>query len=159
MGTPFILSPAMSIWRRFDHGLPSLLTPNVEGRRPVFRDPAAARHLARVIHEVQGEERFNLLAWVIMPDHLHLVAWPPPGTAPGRVMKSIKGRYAREHQAPTNQRGAFWQSRYHEKSIIPRRGNQLFCQTNSLPQAFPHTRPPLTRQTPRVRGPIIPSAG
>jgi putative transposase len=107
----------MSIWRRFDHGFPSLLTTNVEGRRPIFRDRAAARFLVEVIHEIAAEEAFQLIAYVVMPDHLHLVAWPRPPVTAGRVMKMIKGRFARRYQAERGQRGAFWQSRYHEEAL------------------------------------------
>jgi REP element-mobilizing transposase RayT len=107
----------MSIWRRFDHGYPALLTTNVEDRRPVFRDPTAARHLFEVIEQIRAEERFDLLAYVIMPDHLHLIARPHADVTTSRIMKMIKGRFARQHQAPTRRRGPFWQSRFHEKAL------------------------------------------
>ena len=108
----------MSVWRRFDgHGFPSLLTTNVEGRRPTFRNPAAAKHLVEVIRQVEIEEAFNLIAYVVMPDHMHLVVWLPPSLSSGRVMKMIKGRFAREYQAKGGKKGSFWQSRYHEKAL------------------------------------------
>ena len=107
----------MSIWRRFDHGFPSLLTTNVRARRPVFGDVTAARHVMKVIQEIAEQEPFELLAFVVMPDHLHLVAWPRPPVTTGRVMKMIKGRFAREYQAERGQRGPFWQERYHEEAL------------------------------------------
>lgn len=107
----------MSVWRRFDHGFPSLLTTNVDGRRPAFRDASAARHLVEVIKQIAAEERFQLLAYVVMPDHFHLIAWPQGNTTTCRVMKMIKGRFAREHQVSRAKSGSFWQSRYHEEAL------------------------------------------
>lgn len=107
----------MSIWRRFDHGFPSLLTTNVNGRRPALLERSAARLLVDVIHQVSAEEPFQLIAYVVMPDHLHLVAWPQLPITTGRVMKMIKGRFAREYQASRSGKGPFWQSRYHEVAL------------------------------------------
>ena len=110
----------MSVWRRFDgHGFPSLLTTNVEGRRPTFRNPAAAKHLVEVIRQVEIEEAVNLIAYVVMPDHMHLVVWLPPSLSSGRVMKMIKGRFAREYQAKGGEEGKLL------AKPIPREGASL----------------------------------
>jgi REP element-mobilizing transposase RayT len=107
----------MSVWRRFDHGFPSLPTTNVEGRLPIFRDQAAARLMVETICDISAEEPFDLVAYVVMPDHLHLVAWPRSPVTTGRVMKMIKGRFARQYQVSRSSRGPFWQSRYHEQAL------------------------------------------
>ena len=108
----------MSVWCRFDgHGFPCLLTTNVEGRRPAFRDASAAHRLVGIIRAVAAEERFQLIAYVVMPDHLHIVARTPPGLTTGRIMKVVKGGFAREYQASRGEKGSFWQSRYHEKAL------------------------------------------
>ena len=84
----------MSVWRRFDHhGFTSLITTNVESRSPVFASTQVARLMLRVIGEVRHETRVRLLAFVIMPDHVHLVLATPPPLRLGRVMQLIKGRF------------------------------------------------------------------
>ena len=115
----------MSIWRRFNHAFPSLLTTNIQERRPIFRHEAAAKLLVEVIKDVSAEEPFELLAYVVMPDHFHLVAWPQPPVTTGRLMKMIKGRFARQYQAERGHRGALWQSRYHEQAL---QTDEALCQ-------------------------------
>src|SRR5438132_1334564 len=108
----------MSIWRRFsDHGFPSLLTTNVEGRHPIFRDRLAAEMLMEVISEVQLEEQFTLHSYVVMPDHVHLVITVPIGRSLGRVVQLIKGRFAWRYNRSRGDTGKVWQDRYHEAAL------------------------------------------
>jgi REP element-mobilizing transposase RayT len=108
----------MSVWRRFpDHGYPSLLTTNVEDRRPIFRDGLAAEMLLEVIGEVQHEEAFELHSYVIMPDHVHLVVALPIGRSLGRIVKLIKGPLAWRYNRAKGATGKVWQDRYHERGL------------------------------------------
>ncbi len=75
----------MSVWRRFEgHGYPSLVTTNVAERRAILRSPDPAATLLETIAGVQQQEGIDLLAWVIMPDHLHLVLQFTPGSTGGQ---------------------------------------------------------------------------
>ena len=86
----------MSVWRRFEgHGFPSLVTTNIADRRPVFGRHAAARAALDAILGAQQQLKFDLIAWVIMPDHIHLVVQLSEGVRLARVMQLIKGRFAR----------------------------------------------------------------
>jgi REP element-mobilizing transposase RayT len=108
----------MSVWRRFDnHGYPSLITTNIESRRPVFNSSEAAKLLLRVISEVRHETRFQLLAFVIMPDHIHLVVAVPQGLTLGRVLRLIKGRFSNRYNRMRRSHGSVWQDRYHERAL------------------------------------------
>jgi putative transposase len=108
----------MSAWLRFpDHGYPSLLTTNVEDRRPIFRDGMAAEMLLEVIGEVQHEEAFELHSYVIMPDHVHLVVTVPIGRSLGRIVQLIKGRFAWRYNRAKGATGKVWQDRYHERGL------------------------------------------
>ena len=108
----------MSVWRRFEgHGYPVLVTTNIEGRRPIFSGPLVSELMEQVISEVHAEERFELLAFVIMPDHLHLVLAVPQSTTLGRVMQLIKGRFANRCHKSFGGSGPLWQSRYHDRAL------------------------------------------
>jgi putative transposase len=108
----------MSVWRRFpDHGFPSLLTTNVEGRKPIFGDRCAAEMPLEVIDEVRSEEVFELHSYVVMPDHLHLVITTPIGRSLGRVVQLIKGRFAWRYNRSRGDGGKVWQDRYHERAL------------------------------------------
>ncbi len=55
-------------------------------------------------------ERFDLLAWVIMPNHVHAVLRPKPDWNLSRILKSWKGFTAREANRILKQSGTtFWQ--------------------------------------------------
>ena len=45
------------------------------------------------------KHRFQLLGYVVMPDHVHLVLYPPDGMKLGLVVREIKSKTAREHFA------------------------------------------------------------
>jgi len=108
----------MSVWKRFpDHGLPSLLTTNVYSRRPIFQSPAAAQILLSTIAEVRQQTRFKLLAFVVMPDHLHLVVVLSSGQSLSDIMRLIKGRFSVRYHRLVGKCGQFWQERYHERTI------------------------------------------
>jgi len=108
----------MSIWKRYDtHGLPSLITTNLANRKPLLASSYAARMLMEVINEVRAETAFNLLAFVVMPDHLHMVVSLPSGLKLGRVMQLIKGRFSNRYHRATGGDGNLWQERYHERTL------------------------------------------
>ena len=108
----------MSVWRRYPgHGFPSLVTTNTAQQRPIFRDREAAGELLRVITEVRTEEHVDLHAYVIMPDHLHLVLSVQRKTSLGRVLQLIKGRFAWRYNRSRSRSGKVWQERYHEKAL------------------------------------------
>ena len=108
----------MSVYRRFDtEGYPSLVTTNVAGRRPVFRSDDAAELLIEIIYEVRRASAFPLMAFAIMPDHIHLVLGPSPADRLGKIMQLIKGRFARRCHSVSGDRGPLWQSRYHERAL------------------------------------------
>ncbi len=60
---------------------------------------------------------FQLLAFTIMPDHLHLIVVPPTPDGLGRVMQLIKGRFSRAYNTMIGRTGAVWQNRYHERTL------------------------------------------
>ena len=108
----------MSLYRRYSgHGRPYFVTTNTADRNPIFSDSAANAVLIRVIEEIRAETRFHLHAWVMMPDHIHLVASTPDGVPIGRVMGLIKGRFANRWNRENGTAGAMWQSRFHERAL------------------------------------------
>jgi len=52
-------------------------------------------HFLRTLDEVRVRRGFKLLGYVVMPEHVHLVLWPPEGAALGRIIGEIKSRSAR----------------------------------------------------------------
>ncbi len=116
----------MSVYRRFNAAeFPSLVTTNVADREALFTSEAAARMFMEVLDEVRSETGFHLLAFVVMPDHVHLVLSLPPSHHLGQIVQLIKGRFSRRYNGVTGRSGRLWQSRYHERTL--RSEGELFA--------------------------------
>jgi len=77
---------------------PYLLTTNVRGRVKFFMEESWTRELAIIVRQACTLHRFRLLAYAIMPDHLHLIVYPNQAQAsvPARIVeKGSAGRDAR----------------------------------------------------------------
>jgi putative transposase len=79
---------------------------------------ASRELLLKQIEQARLKYRFKLLAYVLMPEHVHLVMWPPDGMKMGRVIGEIKSKMAREYFAltmPSNRaKKVFWQKRCYD---------------------------------------------
>jgi len=107
----------MSIYTRHDpEGSPSFITTNTHERRPLFDEPRAAALLVETLYEIRTEVGVLVLAFAVMPDHLHLIAVPPPRQL-GRTLQLIKGRFARSFNRNAGRAGPVWQARYHERTL------------------------------------------
>ena len=73
-----------------------------------LRDPRIAEVVAAALRFHAGQ-RYDLLSWVIMPNHLHLVVRPHPGITLSQILKSWKGFSAREANRILQRQGTFWQ--------------------------------------------------
>jgi putative transposase len=64
------------------------------------------------------KHKFKILAYVIMPEHVHLVIWAPAGIKMGKVIGEIKSLTARQYFASeTGDRiepRIFWQKRCYD---------------------------------------------
>jgi REP element-mobilizing transposase RayT len=112
----------MSVYRRFyGHRYPSLITTNVADRSPLLARQEAASALLRSLAEAEQELRFHLYAWVIMPDHVHLVIEVPDSLMSGTVLRFVKARFARRWNHRTGAGGSIWQTRFHERVLTSER--------------------------------------
>ncbi len=90
-----------------------LVTTNTLKRRKVFQDDCCAFEAVMAIYDTQHFYPFFLHAFVIMPDHVHLLMNVPEH---GSVSKTI-GIYKRKVAFRLGQ-GSLWQPRFH--IVIPR---------------------------------------
>jgi putative transposase len=82
---------------------------------------ANADLLWKSIHKINAIDEFKLLAWVLLPDHLHFVI--DPGTQDiSRLMQRIKLSFARLYQERQDQSGhKVWQRRFWDHIIRDQR--------------------------------------
>lgn len=93
-----------------------VLTTVVKARKPVFFQPGPARIVLQSLEWLEKEKMIDLEAAVVMPDHLHFVAWLQSDTL-SRIMQSLKGYTARMINSLIGQKGSFWQTQYHDHAI------------------------------------------
>ena len=72
------------------------------------------------------EKRYELKAWVIMPNHTHFLLKPHEGFSLSSIVHSIKSFTALEANKIIGKRGQFWQEDYFDRYI---RDNEHFGKT------------------------------
>jgi REP element-mobilizing transposase RayT len=81
-----------------------------------LRQPAVAKLVARALRFFDGQ-RYELRAWVVMPNHAHAVVWPrPPETLSG-VLHSWKSFTSKEANKMLGRTGEFWQRESYDHLI------------------------------------------
>jgi putative transposase len=63
-------------------------------RRRFFMVESYARLFLKTLYHYRRQQRFNLHAFVLMPDHVHLLFTPAPDVTLERAMQLIKGGYS-----------------------------------------------------------------
>ena len=95
---------------------PHFVTTTTRDRRPVFVDDRASSLLIEIIEASRTETGTQLLSYVVMPDHVHLLV-VPGRLGLGHFMRLVKGRFARYWNQREGRSGALWQERYYETVI------------------------------------------
>lgn len=85
-------------------------------RDPLFRDRRNAETVVSALQFVRSERAF-LLAYAVMPDHVHLVLVPKAGHDISRVMQTVKGYAARVINQRRGVRGRLWQRSFFDRMI------------------------------------------
>ena len=96
---------------------PYFVTAATRNRQPIFRDLQVAEMMLSELGRLRDEMGFALLAYALMPDHLHLLIVPSESAVLSRIMQSVKGRFARLWNQRLSQVGGLWQPRYYESAV------------------------------------------
>jgi putative transposase len=110
----------MTKLRHYDNlGTGRFVTFSCYRRLSSLNNPNAIEILIRHIDLARQKHQFKLFGYVIMPEHVHLVLFPPDEMKLGLVVREIKSRSAKEYfkgmsiGRPDAQR-VFWQSRCYD---------------------------------------------
>jgi REP element-mobilizing transposase RayT len=77
-------------------------------------------HIAQLVEEALlhfDGQRYRLLAWVIMPNHVHVLTEVLPGHPLAEIVHSWKSFTAKEANTILGRSGAFWQPEYFDRFI------------------------------------------
>ena len=89
-----------------------LVTTVTANRLPLFRESANALEAVECLYRVQGLRPFFLYAFVVMPDHIHLLVEVPPPATISRIMNSYKSSIASGLGFRK-----IWQPRFHIREV------------------------------------------
>jgi Rad3-related DNA helicase/REP element-mobilizing transposase RayT len=81
-----------------------------------LRNPEAASAVAGALKHFHGE-RYRLLAWCVMPNHVHAVVQPTAGFELPQILHSWKRHAAREANKVLGRTGEFWQPEYYDHLV------------------------------------------
>ena len=116
-----------------------LVTTNLQGRKPLFANPAYAREAIEVLYRVQQLYPFSLFAFVVMPDHIHLLLTVPEPQKISMIMNRFKMGVS--HCLGL---GPIWQSRFHLREVHNARNALRYIHLNpfragicEIPEEYP----------------------
>jgi len=72
--------------------------------------------LIRAVQRAKTKSRFSVIAWVILPDHFHVVIDNPHGDTP-KIVQRVKLSFSLQYQRLSERNGPIWQHRYWDHII------------------------------------------
>jgi putative transposase len=89
------------------------ITAVTANRRRLFQSESNAKLLLDLFNEDRTKNRYDLHAFVIMPDHVHLLITPAPDISIEKAMQFIKGGFSFRLQSKLD----VWQSGFTKRRI------------------------------------------
>ncbi|WP_295514666.1 transposase [uncultured Pseudomonas sp.] len=94
-----------------------LLTSTTMDRRPLFADFHLACAAARAFNDLRLLGDAQLLAWVLMPDHVHWLVSLGERFSLEELVLRLKSASARRVNAARQTHGALWAPAYHDHAL------------------------------------------
>jgi putative transposase len=123
---------------RLSNSLPSCVIERLKDERNFRDDSHRRKYLEMKLDECYGEcflkdskvakivensllffheKRYSVTAWVIMPNHVHVLLEIYDGFPLSKIIQSWKGFTARKSNIILNRSGSFWQREYYDRFI------------------------------------------
>lgn len=95
------------------------ITQVLADRAPILLNPPVIELMRQTLHNVKALYPFTMLAYVYLPDHLHLMFRPADGVTFSSIMHSFKSYVAHEYARgmPGEANARFWQKRFYDHVI------------------------------------------
>jgi REP element-mobilizing transposase RayT len=120
---------------RYDElGLYYFLTTVTKEREPLFSEPTMAMTVLNSLKWLDHNDKIELIAAVVMPDHIHFVA-KLEGASIAALMHSLKSYTANEINKMLGRKGHVWERQYYERGIRDEKSlNELivYCLENPV---------------------------
>lgn len=93
-------------------GLPHLVIQRGNDGQPIFRDEVDRRRFIQILIDVARTNGLAVHAYVLMEDHVHLLATPAATDSLSRSMQSLGRRYVGAFNTRHGRRGTLWEGRF-----------------------------------------------
>lgn len=100
-------------------GYPLLVLQRGNNGSPIFGNEADYLHFLQILREVVREASLLVHAYVLMPDHAHLLLSAQSGEAVGAAIQRIGRRYVRWFNDKYQRSGTLWEGRYRSTALEP----------------------------------------
>jgi len=104
-------------------------------RQPLLGTRRSRDRFVRILDEVRTRHAFQLLGYVVMPEHVHLLISKPKKITPSKVLqvlkqkvsralrgkKSVPGQLSLAFPGRAMEAGAFWQRRFYDFNVYSRK--------------------------------------
>jgi putative transposase len=109
----------MKIHRYYIPGAAVFITQVVQGRKPVLHDPRVYNLWHTIVKKAQELYPFDMLAYVILPDHFHMIIQPTGEHNFSKIMHSFKPNFTKAYKkvAGIQEPLQFWQMRFWDHVI------------------------------------------
>jgi len=97
-------------------GLPHHLIQRGNNRQSIFIDEVDCTRFLDELAELAAPHGLAVHAYVLMPNHVHLLATPVAGDTLARLMQALGRRYVRWFNARHRRTGTLWEGRYRSTS-------------------------------------------
>lgn len=107
-------------------GLPQHIVQRGNNRQPCFRDDEDRRRYLADLEEALHAHDVDLHAWVLMSNHVHLLATPRTSRGVSRMMQKLGSRYVRWFNDRHERSGTLWDGRF-RASLVETDSYLLAC--------------------------------
>ncbi len=83
-------------------------------RLPLLEAPGAKNTVEAVLEQTRARHQARIYAYVLMPEHIHLLINEPPSILLAQFLKAVKQITSRKLRG---QREKFWQERYFDRNV------------------------------------------
>ena len=112
---------------RFDlPGFPQHIVQRGNNRQPCFCHPADCRRYLDFLHEAARAHAVAIHAYVLMTNHVHLLATPRAAHGVSLMIQDIGRRYVRSFNSIHGRTGTLWEGRF-KSSLVDRDFYLLAC--------------------------------
>ncbi len=107
--------------RLYVPGLPQLVAQRGNGKQPIFIEDADRKAFLGWLRDAAREHGVAVHAYVLMPDHFHLLGTPTHERSISRMLQSVGRRYVAYFNQRVGRTGTLWEGRYRSTVLDPDR--------------------------------------